>query len=151
MLRGTSGAPARDIAQRRSDALAGLAGAERVWVGTTGPDGPHLVPLSCEWDGARLVMATHEGNLTVRNLRHTSRTRLTPGSTTDVLILDGTTEIHRRGAVPPDVAEVAARLPMRPVRPDVVVLVFTPARILTWRHRDEIAGRTVMRNGRWLG
>jgi hypothetical protein len=44
-----------------------------------------------------------------------------------------------------------AKLPTDPRRGgDRVLILFTPARILTWRHRGELAERTVMRAGHWL-
>ncbi len=149
--RGYSAQAPRLVARRRADVTAVLDNLELAWIATTGPAGPHLVPLGCAWNGTALMMATHRGNRTVRNLAHCARTRITPGNATDVVILDGTTEVVDPVRVPPADRSTVARLPMNPQRAgDVVYLFFVPDRILAWRHRGEIAGRTVMAHGRWL-
>jgi hypothetical protein len=147
---GVSTVPPRDRARRKADVLAALDSLQFAWLATAGPAGPHLIPLGCVWDGACLVLATHEANRTVRNLRESPASRVTSGSAADVVILEGTTEVLD-GELPDDLRPAVERLPMNPARSgDVVVLVFTPRRVLAWRHRAEIPDRTVMRDGRWL-
>jgi hypothetical protein len=149
--RGFSAVPPRSVAERKADVLALLEREPHAWIATAGRNGAHLVPLGCAWDGLRLLMATHSGNRTVRNIEGQSRTRIALGSTTDVVLLDGDTVV-----TPADDADVAkspvlGRLPMVPDRNgDRVFLVFTPRRILTWRHRGELRDRTIMDDGRWL-
>lgn len=150
-VRGFSDAPPRTLAQRKSDVLLLLGRAGHAWVATSGEHGAHLVPLGCAWDGQRLVMATHRGNRTVRNLRNRPTARVALGTVTDVVLIDCETAVLE----PVDARlldpHTLSWLPMDPRRGgDRVFVVFTPARILTWRHRGELADRTVMKDGRWL-
>ncbi|WP_433429264.1 pyridoxamine 5'-phosphate oxidase family protein [Nonomuraea sp. CA-141351] len=148
-LPGISTDPPRSTAQRKSDVLALLEEERHVWVSTAGPDGPHLVPLAYIWDGTWLVMATQSKNRTVRNLLHSPRARLALGAATDVVLLDGEIEIVEPGDA--QARDLGAGLPLDPARgAGRVWLVFIPSRIMTWRHRGEIAGRTVMADSQWL-
>jgi hypothetical protein len=150
-VRGFSGTPPRTTGQRKADVLALLERERHAWVSTSGAHGPHLVPLGCAWDGQRLVMATHRDNRTVRNLQANAIARVALGTVTDVVLIDGETEV----LAGPDATHcdpaVLAKLPMDPRRGgDRVFLLLTPVRILTWRHRGELTDRTVMRHGQWL-
>ncbi|MGW3346966.1 pyridoxamine 5'-phosphate oxidase family protein [Nonomuraea rubra] len=144
-------APPRDLAQRKADVLGKLAGERFAWLATSGESGAHLVPLGCVWDGARLVMATQERHVTVRNLRKDGHCRVALGDPADVVLVDGTVELVAYEDLPADAPPVLADLPVNPSRvPGCVYLFLTPRRVLTWRHRGEIPDRTVMADGRWL-
>jgi hypothetical protein len=128
-----------------------LARERHVWIATGGEDGAHLVPLACAWDGRRLVMATQRGHRTVRNILSQRRTRAALGTVTDVVLMDGETEVIAPQDVTDKESAILELLPMDPAKGDGrVYLFFTPRRIQTWRHRGEIADRTVMAQGRWL-
>ena len=149
--RGFSTTPPRSASQRKTDVLTLLDRERHLWLATAGPNGPHLIPLGCAWDGRRLVMATHEENLTVRNIRRRGRARAALGSVTDVVLIDGVVDVARAGDEQALEGVRADALPMDPRRAhDRVFLLLTPQRILTWRHRGELAGRTIMANGNWL-
>ncbi|MFD9944779.1 pyridoxamine 5'-phosphate oxidase family protein [Nonomuraea sp. NPDC059023] len=150
-VRGAGLAPPRDPAQRKADVLGELETARYAWLATGGESGAHLVPLGCVWDGARLVMATRQQHVTVHNLRRRAECRVALGDPTDVVLIDGTVEITAHRDLPPDAPGVLADLPVNPTRvPGCVYLFLTPRRILAWRHRGEIPGRTVMTRGRWV-
>lgn len=96
-------------------------------------------------------MATHDRHRTVRNLRAQGLSRAALGNPADVVLIDGLVEIVPAKDAPADASALLAELPVNPSRvPGCVYLYLTPRRVLAWRHRGEIPGRTVMKDGRWL-
>ena len=145
----------RTSAQRRSDAEAQLsAPAADAWVATASPEGQeHLVPLSIGWDGERLVLATEDAAVTTRNLRSSGRGRLAVGATRDVVMIDAVLDaIVDVDAAPVAIAETFATQADWDPRGSAgyVFVVLLPRRVQVWREVDEIAGRTVMRDGTWI-
>jgi Pyridoxamine 5'-phosphate oxidase len=126
------------------------------WVATASADGvAHLVPLSLAWDGARLILATEPDAVTTRNLAETGRARLGVGTTRDVVMVDARLE----STVPAEQAPAAVldayltQAVWDPRDQDIpfVVSILAPERVQAWREADEITGRTLMRDGAWLG
>jgi hypothetical protein len=145
--------PPRTAAQRKRDTLARLEGDIDAWVATADPQGTaYLVPLSFLWDGATLTVATPQESPTGRNLRAGRRARLAVGPTRDVVLMDGTVEAFSLETVPPGLGEeFAARLwDVRQEKQRYGYFRFTPVRIQAWRESNELAGRDLMRDGRWL-
>lgn len=109
------------------------------------------MPLSLAWTGELLVLATEARSATVRNLAATGRARLGLGATRDVVMVDAVVE-----GAPVDVAVVDAFVaqadwdPREAPEGTMTFLVLRPTRIQAWREANEIAGRTVFRDGRWL-
>jgi Pyridoxamine 5'-phosphate oxidase len=139
---------------RRSDALAMLrAPVVDAWVATASVDGaPHLVPLSLAWVDERAVIAVDRSSVTARNLAASGTARLAVGPTRDVVMIDAV--LDRAVDVGADEelgAAYAAQADWDP-RGDsgYVYLVLRPGRVQAWREVDEIAGRTLMRDGVWL-
>ena len=67
----------RSRAQRRRDTEHRLTHDIDVWVATASADGaPYLVPLSFDWDGEALLLATPTDSPTGRNLAATRTVRL---------------------------------------------------------------------------
>jgi hypothetical protein len=123
-----------------------------VWVATASDDGaPHLVPLSLAWIEGRVVVAVPEPSVTARNLTASGTARLAVGPTRDVVMIDAT--LDRVVAVADDDlgAAYATQADWDP-RDDTgyVFLVLRPVRVQAWREADELAGRTLMRDGAWL-
>jgi len=148
--------PPRSPAQRKQDVLAKLAAqGDDVWVASASADGQaHLVPLSLAWDGDRVVLAAEEAAVTVRNVRASGRARLGLGPTRDVVmmdvVLDGVVDL---ASAPPDALRAyveQAGWDPRGAGDDYVLLILRPTRIQAWREANEIAGRTLMRDGTWL-
>jgi hypothetical protein len=146
----------RTRSQRKADALAKLQEVEAdCWVATASPSGrEHLVPLSYAWDGTDLIIATEPAFATVRNLEASGRARLGFGPTRDVLIvdvvLDGRVDV---AAAPADVADLYARQAAwdpRLERSPFVFVMLRPVRIQAWRESNELADKTLMRDGEWL-
>ena len=144
----------RDARTRKTDTLAMLATPEvDVWVATASAAGvPHLVPLSLAWVGERAVVAVEPSSVTARNVTESGIARLAVGPTRDVVMIDA--ELDRVVDVPDDPAlgeAYAAQADWDPRSSDgYAFLVLRPARVQAWREADEITGRTLMRDGRWL-
>jgi len=146
--------------QRLADTLAMLRTPARdVWVATasTADDGtpvPYLVPLSLAWIDDRVVLALEATSRTGRNVLATGTARLSLGATRDVVLIDAVLERSVRVAeAPPELAEgyaAQADWDPRPGGEHDVYLVLRPHRVQAWREVDELAGRTLMRDGEWL-
>ncbi|HSK22316.1 MAG TPA: pyridoxamine 5'-phosphate oxidase family protein [Egicoccus sp.] len=148
-------APPRSHAQRRRDSLRRLEHDVDVWVGTASPEGaPHLVPLSFDWDGEALLVATTVDSPTGRNLAATRTARLALGGTRDVTMIDGDVQVLEMATVPAAVGDrFAARTGFDPRTLTTRYCWFriTPYRVQAWREENELSGRDLMRDGRWLG
>ena len=91
----------RSRAQRRRDTEHRLAHDIDVWVASASADGaPYLTPLSFDWDGEALLVATPANSPTGRNLAATGRVRLGLGLTRDVVMIDGAVEVLEMDALP---------------------------------------------------
>src|SRR5450432_3367666 len=91
----------RSRAQRRRDTEHQLTHDIDVWVASASADGaPYLVPLSFDWDGEALVVATPADSPTGRNLAATRAARLGLGETRDVIMIEGDVEALEIGALP---------------------------------------------------
>ncbi|GAA0585532.1 pyridoxamine 5'-phosphate oxidase family protein [Actinomadura livida] len=144
----------RSRARRRRDTEHRLAHDVDLWTATASPDGtPHLVPLSFDWDGEALLLATLAASPTGRNLAAARTVRLGLGPTRDVTVIDGAVEILEIGDLPRPAADrFAARTGFDPRAEDAPYLWFRvrPRRVQAWREADELPGRDLMRDGRWL-
>lgn len=145
---------ARTIAQRVKDSIAKLEAGGDAWLATSGPAGPHLVPLSLAWDSANgdLIFCVEQGTLTSRNIAIEPSVRVGIGPTRDVLMIDGTARIT--GLVKDDnplavsFYEKAGWDPL--LNGDNLIFIrVTPSRMQAWREVDEAANRTLMINGTW--
>jgi hypothetical protein len=144
----------RELQARKADALAMLATpAMDVWVATASTDGaPYLVPLSLAWVDERAVIALPEVSVTARNLTASGRARLGVGPTRDVVMIDAVLERTVDVAADAALGEAyAAQADWDPRRDSgYVFFVLRPLRMQAWRESNEIAGRTLMRDGAWL-
>jgi hypothetical protein len=143
----------RSLAQRRRDTEHRLTHDVDLWVASASPDGvPYLVPLSFDWDGETLLLATTESP-TARNLAATRVVRLALGPTRDVTVIDGEVEILELDALTREQGDrFAARAGFDPraLRTPYRWFRVTPRRVQAWREEDELVGRELMRDGRWL-
>ncbi|MGW2825789.1 pyridoxamine 5'-phosphate oxidase family protein [Streptomyces sp. NPDC001443] len=144
----------RSRAVRRRDTEHRLTHDVDVWVASASADGtPYLVPLSFDWDGETLLMATPAASPTGRNLAACRTTRLALGPTRDVTVIDGDVEVLEPDAPPRQQAErFAARTGFDPRAQTTPYRWFrvTPRRVQAWREADELPGRDLMRDSRWL-
>jgi len=143
----------RSGVQRRRDTEQRLAGDVDLWVATASADGvPYLVPLSFDWDGETLLLATPTDSPTGRNLGSGRTVRLGLGRTRDVTMIDGEVRIIEIDALPMESGDrFAARTGFDPRGLTTPYRWFrvTPRRIQAWREADELSGRELMRDGRW--
>jgi hypothetical protein len=145
----------RDRDQRRTDSLARLESDLDVWVATSSPEGmPHLVPLSLDWDGQRIVVCARRESRTIENLTRSSSARLGIGPTRDVVMIDAVAEeLVPADQVSTAMAEhYALRTGWDPRREagHYMFVCLRPQRVQAWHESNEIRGRTLMRNGKWL-
>jgi hypothetical protein len=144
----------RSRPQRRRDTEHRLTHDIDVWVATASPDGaPHLVPLSFDWDGEALLMATPTDSATGRNLAATRAVRLGLGHTRDVSMIEGEVEVIEIDALAQEQGDrFAARSGFDPRALSTPYRWFriTPRRIQAWREANELSNRELMRDGRWL-
>jgi hypothetical protein len=148
------GVAPRDRAQRRRDTEHRLAHDVDLWVASASADaGPWLVPLSFDWDGEALLMATATTSPTGRNLAATGTVRLGLGHPRDVTMIDGDVEVLEIDALPQARGDAfAARTGFDPRAEPTPYRWFRvlPRRVQAWREVDEMSGRELMRDGRWL-
>lgn len=145
---------------RKADTLAMLSAPEMdVWVASasvsdTGSARAHLVPVSLAWIAERVVIAVESDSRTARNVAECGTVRLALGPTRDVVIIDAALDqVLSLDAAPVDLAEKYAdqtNWDPRSAGGGFVYVVLRPDRIQAWRETNEIAGRTLMRAGRWL-
>jgi hypothetical protein len=146
----------RSPEERRADAQAKLTAIEaNVWVASASPTGGvHLVPVTHTWNGSHIVLTTGPRSRTVANVTANPRVRLALGETRDVVVIDAVlVEAIPVAEAPVVLAEgyaTQAGWDPRTDPGDYVYLVFGPERIQVWREDEDLAGRTVMRNGAWV-
>jgi len=143
----------RGAGRRKRDTLARLEHDVDAWVASASQDGvAYLVPLSFLWDGTALTISTPEASPTARNLAASGRARLGLGPTRDVVLIEGTIETFSSESVPDDLADAfAARLwDPRASTARYSYFRITPVLIQAWREENELNGRDLMRDGRWL-
>jgi AraC-like DNA-binding protein len=153
----TAEAPPRDLATRLKDTRTRLEQDVDVWVSTSGAGrgaGTHLIPLSFLWDGEAFLIATRGDSVTALNLLADGRVRLGLGLTRDVVMADGTAEPVGLAELPEGTgARFAAKTGFDPGAQEEAYRYFriVPRRVQAWREANELRGRTLMRDGLWLG
>lgn len=145
--------PARSTAERRSDVLDKLDREVDIWVASADAGGrAHLVPLSFYWDGERLTVATPADSATGRNLNRARWARMALGPTRDDVVLEGPVDVIPVEEAGDLAAPHAARTGFDPreERGQWIYFRMTPRTIQAWREVNELEGRNVMVDGRWL-
>jgi pyridoxamine 5'-phosphate oxidase-like protein len=139
--------------ERKRDVMAVLEGQGQMWLATSRDGRPHAIGVSAWWDGADLVVATVGSSLTARNLRDAQAGTLIAGSPDDAVVID----VQLVESMPAqDADEVATGFSSamgwdpRDVGEGWDFFRLRPSRIQAFRGYDEIEGRDVMRQGRWL-
>jgi hypothetical protein len=144
----------RSRAQRRHDTEHLLTHDIDAWVASASADGaPYLVPLSFDWDGETLLVSTPADSPTGANLAATRAVRLGLGQTRDVTMIEGDVEVLEIDALPRERGDrFAARTGFDPRALAAPYRWFriSPRRIQAWREVNELPGRELMRDGRWL-
>lgn len=140
--------------QRRRDTEHRLNHDIDLWVASASADGaPYLVPLSFDWDGETLLLATSTNSTTGRNLAVSRTARLGLGHPRDVTMIEGDVEVLAMDALPPERGDhFAIRTGFDPRSLPTSYRWFRvrPRRIQAWREVDELLDRELMRDSRWL-
>jgi hypothetical protein len=147
--------PARTSDQRLRDTLARLEHDVDAWFATADPAGlPYLVPLSFLWDGQALLISTARTNPTARFLEATGKVKVALGLTRDVVLIDAEVrETIPADEIPAEVGDAfAARTGFDPreQRGSYPYFRLVPLQIQAWREVNELAGRDLMVDGKWL-
>ena len=99
-------------------------------------------------------MATGPTSRTVANVNANGRVRLALGETRDVVMIDAilveSVPAAKANAELADAYATQAGWDPRTDGGDYVYLVLGPERIQVWREGEDLAERTVMRNGTWV-
>jgi Pyridoxamine 5'-phosphate oxidase len=145
----------RSVEERKNEVVAALAKQRDLWLATADRTGrPHLIAVSAWWNGSHIIMATARSTRSARNLESTSAARLAMGSPEDVIVIDA--EVmggSRLVKSEPDTSvgfAAAVGWDPRDIDGDWIYFTLLPSRIQAYRGYDELAGRDVMRDGRWL-
>jgi nitroimidazol reductase NimA-like FMN-containing flavoprotein (pyridoxamine 5'-phosphate oxidase superfamily) len=145
--------PARSLEQRKRDVLHRFEHDIDAWVATADEKGePYLVPLCFLWHDGTLVVATPEASPTGLNLGRGGPVRLAIGETRDVVMVEGTVRAYSLETVPEAMAEAfASKLwDARREKKPYGYYAVTPHTVQAWREVNELSGRDVMRDGRWV-
>jgi hypothetical protein len=147
--------PARAPKERKRDALNRLEQDVDAWVATSdgGSGTPYLVPLSFLWDGSTLLVATPSSSPTSRNLQSTGIVRLDIGPTRDLVLIEGTAQVLAAAAeIPDELGDAFAVKTGFDPRELTGYLYFRiqPQRLQAWREANELEGRELTRDGRWV-
>lgn len=144
----------RDIATRKADVMAALEGHADVWLASATLQGrPHLIAVSAWWDGTDLVIATREDSRTGRNLAANRAATVAAGSPADAIVI--TVDVVKSHPVEEETRTAegfaaAVGWDPREVGSGWTFFRLRPNRINALRGYDELDGREVMREGRWL-
>jgi hypothetical protein len=111
------------------------------------------VPLSFDWDGEALLLATPANSPTGKNFAANRTARLGLGDTRDVSMIEGDVDVLEMHALSQEQGDrFAARTGFDPRTPDGRYRWFriSPRRIRAWREVNELSDSELMRDGRWL-
>jgi hypothetical protein len=111
------------------------------------------VPLPFLWDGTTVLLATPASSPTGRNLQANNTVRLGIGPTRDVVLIEGTVRVLAIREVSQQLGDVfAVKTGFDPRQETGTYLYFrvTLQRLQAWREANELDGRDLMRDGRWL-
>ena len=141
----------RPLDQRLADTRARLENDIDLWIASAHDDQPWLVPISFVWWEGEIWIASMGGARTQRNLTASPVVRLALGELRDVVIVDGRAEVSPMNGTPKEVLDIyAAKQGGDPSSWADSLIRVRPTKIQAWREENELEGRHLMRNGRWL-
>jgi hypothetical protein len=144
----------RTVEARKAHVLGVLRGQGDMWLATADLSGrPHLIAVSAWWDGSDVVVATRNVSRTAANLAAGASVKLAAGTPADVIMIDATlveTAQATKGSEVADGFSKAIGWDPREVGPGWAFYRLRPTRIQAYRGYEELEGRDVMRNSRWL-
>ena len=144
----------RTVKARKADVLGVLEAQGDLWLATADTAGrPHLIAVSAWWDGTVLVVATTAGSRTASNLVAGAEVRLAAGAPNDVVMIDASVVESLAAKDAGEVADgfaIAVGWDPRQGGGGWAFFKLRPIRIQAYRGYDELEGRNVMTNSRWL-
>jgi hypothetical protein len=144
----------RTVEARKAAVLGMLEGQRDLWLATADSSGrPHLIAVSAWWDGTDLVVATTARSRTASNLSAGRQVRLAAGTPNDVVMIDARVVESVAANQAAEVADgfaIAVGWDPREVGEGWALYRLRPTRIQAYRGYDELEGREVMRQSRWL-
>jgi general stress protein 26 len=146
--------PPRSGQQRKQDTLRRLERDVDAWIATASLDGtPYLVPLSFLWDGTTILISTPVASPTSRNLQAAGKVRVGVGPTRDLVLIEGTVDALEDSEISDELGDAFADktgFDPRQLTTPYCYFRIHPQRIQAWREANELDGRDLMRDGRWL-
>jgi hypothetical protein len=147
--------PARPLDQRIRDTLDRLERDVDAWFATADPAGsPYLMPLSFLWNGQTLLISTAATNPTARFLEATAKIRIAFGHTRDVILVNADLrEMIPATEIPDEVGDAFAAktgFDPREQRGGYPYFHLAPRQVQAWREANELIGRDLMTDGKWL-
>ena len=143
----------RSVEQRKADVLEVLEKQGHMWLATAHDGVPHVIAVSALWTGDELVVTTLGSSRTAANMQPGASARLVAGSQDDAVVVLASVMESRPAAASPELAErwneVMGWDP-REVGEGWALFRLRPVRVQAFRGYDEIEGREVMKDGRWL-
>ena len=144
----------RSVKARKTYVLGVLEAQGDLWLATADLSArPHLIAVSAWWDGTDIVVATTARSRTASNLRAGPQVRLAAGAPNDVVMIDATVVESVAAKDAGEVADgfaIAVGWDPREVGSGWAFFRLRPTRIQAYRGYDELEGRNVMTNSRWL-
>ena len=144
----------RTVVERKADVLAALEGQGDMWLASADVSGrPHLIAVSAWWDGTDVVVATKLSSRTATNLASGGIARLALGSPADAIMIAALLVESTAAEEAPEVAagfSAAVGWDPREVGAGWAFYRLRPTRVQAYRGYEELEGRDVMRNSRWL-
>jgi hypothetical protein len=145
----------RDTKTRTQDTLTRLINDTDAMVATSDAYGNvHMVPLCFYYEqSGSLLMATPATNQTARNWIMTKKARVSLGHTRDMVMMIGHFEIVGPSELTSDLMDhyaIKTGWDPREFPEPHVYARFVPQRVQAWRELNEMAGREIMRHGRWI-
>ena len=143
----------RSPSQRIADSLEHFRGDSDCWFASAGGDRPHLIPLSFIWLDNHFYLAIPKDSRTARNVKAGGAVRLAVGGTRDVVVVDGLAKLRSVPDLPRKILKAYVERFGWDLAdtPEYVGVVVEPQRVQAWREENEIVGRTVMVDGKWIG
>jgi Pyridoxamine 5'-phosphate oxidase len=140
----------RSAQRRKADTMRRLTSDVDAWIATADAEGnSYMLPLSFYWDGTGMIISTPRTSITARNLLRGGRIRVGLGQMRDVTMIDGTAEPAGDEATKDAFADKQGWDPRKDAG-DYAWFRIVPDRMQAWREVNELPGRTLMREGRWL-
>lgn len=140
----------RDVQARKADVMAVLEDQGHYWLATADGGTPHAIGVSAWWRDGELVVTTLGTSRTARNLETNRRVVLMHGDPSDAVVIysevAGSTPAKEAGDL---AAGFKSAMGWEP-ESGWTYFRLKPTRIQAFRGYDEIGGRDVMKEGRWL-